>query len=68
MEYTIVGDAVNVCARLESITPAGQVWLTGEALEAMGTHAPERYQEMETLTLRGRTTATSTYRVQTIEE
>jgi adenylate cyclase len=68
MEYTIVGDAVNVCARLERITPAGQVWLTGEALKAMGTHAPERYQEMETLTLRGRTTATSTYRVQTIEE
>jgi class 3 adenylate cyclase len=67
MEYTILGDAVNVCARLEERTPAGEIWLTGEALKAMGTDAPERYRERETTTLRGRDTMTSAYKVETLD-
>ena len=68
MEYTIMGDAVNVCARLEERTPPGEIWLTGEALTALGDHAPDRYKERETLTLRGRDTATSAYEVRTLDD
>lgn len=37
MEYTVIGDTVNTCARLEEITPAGEIWLTGQAVRAPGT-------------------------------
>jgi len=36
MEYTVIGDTVNTCARLEEITPAGSIWLTGAAVKAPG--------------------------------
>lgn len=35
VEYTVIGDAVNTCARLEEITPAGAAWFTGEAVRAV---------------------------------
>jgi len=35
VEYTVIGDAVNTCARLEEVTPAGEVWLTGDAVRAV---------------------------------
>ena len=35
VEYTVIGDAVNACARLEEITPAGSAWLTGEAVRSI---------------------------------
>lgn len=35
VEYTVIGDAVNTCARLEEVTPPGEVWLTGDAVRAV---------------------------------
>jgi class 3 adenylate cyclase len=35
VEYTVIGDAVNTCARLEEVTPAGHAWLTGDAVRAV---------------------------------
>ncbi len=35
VEYTVIGDAVNTCARLEEITPGGEAWFTGDAVHAV---------------------------------
>ena len=33
VDFTVLGNTVNVAARLESVTPAGEVWVTAETLE-----------------------------------
>jgi len=33
VDFTVLGNTVNVAARLESVTPAGEVYVTAETLE-----------------------------------
>ena len=34
MDYTAIGPVVNTASRVASLTPAGQVWATGDAASA----------------------------------
>jgi adenylate cyclase len=59
MEYTVIGDAVNTCARLEEVTPAGVTWMSGEAVDAVSAHGLSGLRLEQTTTLRGRTSPTT---------
>ena len=33
LEYSVIGDAVNIAARLASATPGGKVWIGGKTFD-----------------------------------
>jgi class 3 adenylate cyclase len=54
---------VNTCARLEELTPAGEVWLTEDAVNAVGAPALGELVRVGDVVLRGRHGTTGLWRM-----
>jgi len=66
MDYTAIGDVVNVAARVEDLAGPGQILVTEAVAERAGERL--RLEPYQTLALRGREQPTQVYRVAAINE
>jgi adenylate cyclase len=62
LEYTVIGDVVNVANRLASLAAPGEVLISEDASDAMGGSIPNA-EELEQLQVRGRTRNVRVFRV-----
>ncbi len=62
MEYTVIGDVVNVASRLASLAAPAEVLISEDAWNAMGSSVPDA-EELEQLQVRGRTRNVRVFRV-----
>lgn len=63
MNYTIIGDTVNVAARLEGIAQAGQIVTTESVVETLSADRAARFEALaDPVQLKGRSTPTRIFR------
>ena len=62
VEYTLVGDAVNLCQRLQQFAEPGQTVLSEPTWLAL-TDRPEIFEQLDTQLVKGRDTAITPYRL-----
>lgn len=62
MEYTVIGDTVNVAARLESLAQPGQILVSSATREKLGPEA-EVLRHLGERALHGRNATTSVFEV-----
>ncbi|MBU1139278.1 MAG: HAMP domain-containing protein [Proteobacteria bacterium] len=63
MEYTVVGNAVNLASRLSSIATAGEVIVTRELHDTLGLAALFETYQSGTIELRGKTTPVEVWHI-----
>jgi adenylate cyclase len=68
MEYTLVGDTVNLSARLQALArPGGQIILSGATYRGLQDPSSVDAQEMEPTIVKGRETPVLAYRIQVVD-
>ncbi|MCW8906878.1 MAG: HAMP domain-containing protein [Sedimenticola sp.] len=63
MQYTVVGDSVNLAARICDICTPGQVLITGDTLHQPGVESLVRAEPLHRVRVRGRKKPVAPYRV-----
>jgi len=63
MDYTAIGDAVNVAARLCSAAGAGEVLVTSEVQRELGDDTELAFEALEPMQLKGKVDTVDVYRV-----
>ncbi len=66
MNYTAIGDAVNVAARLQSEARAGEILITDTTLKLVAGHV--QAEELGSLYVKGRTSPVTTFKVMQVED
>ena len=64
MQYTVVGDAVNLASRLSSIADSGQIVISADVLEGAGVQERVQVRQFREAQLRGKAMPVSTYLVE----
>lgn len=60
VEYTVVGDAVNLCQRLQQFAEPGETVLSAPTWQAL-TSRPDRYRQLDSQLVKGRDTPVVSY-------
>src|SRR5690606_42092704 len=62
-DYTAIGDAVNVAARLQELAPSGSVVASAETMEKLGAHLEMHVEPLGQTQIRGRAEPVELYRL-----
>jgi adenylate cyclase len=63
MEYTVIGDNVNVASRLTSIAKAGEILISGETYRLITDKSGLKVEKKRTSPVKGRKTKISIYNI-----
>lgn len=65
-EYAVLGDTVNIAAKLTSVAPGGKVWITADTFELVKDHISVK--PLEPMALRGKRQPVKAYEVLGIQQ